>query len=132
MLRDAPPPLPPADADADAAALRRACALLESCAQARYALCSRQRHANAPHFRSHASARAQLLELPDAATLAAAAYLLRYHARVARPDALPYDDLVGAALFLACKVRRRRLAHAHAPHARSRRAAPRWRSARDA
>ncbi len=75
-------------------------------------------HANAPHFRSHAFARAQLLELSDGATLAAAAYLLRYHARVARPDALPYDALVGACLFLACKARGRQLAHACA-HARA-------------
>ena len=51
----------------------------------------------------------QLLALPDGATLAAAWFLHRTHAMA--PGALPYDELVPACLFLACKARVLRKRH---------------------
>jgi hypothetical protein len=102
--------MPPPEAAADAAALRRACALLDSCAQAR-AVRVRD-HACVPPSHPCGDTRvritppSQLLDLPEGAALTAAAYLLRYHAaRRGSEDALSYEALVPACLFLATKVR---------------------------
>jgi hypothetical protein len=94
---------PPAAARAgDAAALRRAAALLEAAAQAR--ACAAARGLQPRRSRAdRATALSQLLALPDSATLAAAWFLHRTHA--AAPGAMPYDELVSACIFLACKAR---------------------------